>query len=248
MNIKKYQKLKNGKYQLTLEDGSIITTYEDIILKLELLITKKVDESDLERINTENKKYDAYFTALKYLNVRVRSKKEIITYLKSKDFDNENINDTIVILEKQGYINDDNFAKSFLNNKLITTANGPYKIKRELIDKGISNDIISNTLVLYTNDIQKEKIEKQVNRMIKSNRNKGNNLLKRKIYNELVKNGFDKTLIKDIVDNLNLSSDEELLKKEYDKLYKRLCRKYSGDELEYKIKQKLYQKGFEVVK
>ena len=29
-----------------------------------------------------------------------------------------------------------------------------------------------------------------------------------------------------------------------DKIRKKLSRKYSGDELEYKIKQKLYQKGY----
>ena len=36
----------------------------------------------------------------------------------------------------------------------------------------------------------------------------------------------------------------DLAKKEYDKLYKKLSRKYSGQELEFKINQKLYQKGF----
>ena len=34
--------------------------------------------------------------------------------------------------------------------------------------------------------------------------------------------------------------------KEYDKLYKKLSRKYEGATLEYKIKEKLYQKGFKI--
>ena len=38
-------------------------------------------------------------------------------------------------------------------------------------------------------------------------------------------------------------SDDDIAKKEYDKLYKKLSRKYSGSELELKIKQKLFQKG-----
>ena len=38
--------------------------------------------------------------------------------------------------------------------------------------------------------------------------------------------------------------DQDIMKKEYDKLYKKLSKKYRGKELEYKIKQKLYQKGF----
>ena len=46
-----------------------------------------------------------------------------------------------------------------------------------------------------------------------------------------------------VISNYQFGNDIELAKKEYDKLYKKLSRKYSGEELKYKIKEKLYQKG-----
>ena len=41
----------------------------------------------------------------------------------------------------------------------------------------------------------------------------------------------------------SFNDTSDIAKREYEKLYKRLSRKYSGKELEYKIKEKLYQKG-----
>ena len=35
-----------------------------------------------------------------------------------------------------------------------------------------------------------------------------------------------------------------IIKKEYDRLFRKLCKKYEGEELKYQIKNRLYQKGF----
>ena len=43
--------------------------------------------------------------------------------------------------------------------------------------------------------------------------------------------------------NVEFTDTKDIQKREYDKLYRRLSKKYSGRELEYKIKEKLYQKG-----
>lgn len=244
MKILKYRKLKSGKYQVELDNNQKLELYEDTILNYDLLLKKEIEEEQLDGILKYNDKFDAYYCALKYLNVRARSKKEIKDYLKKKDYDENTISETISKLESQGYLNDLSFAKMFLTNKLITTSNGPLKIRRELLQHELSNEDINIVLEDYTNEIQIEKIRKQVNRIIKSNRNKGNIYLKRKLYNELNNEGFKPSLIETELNNIELDDDSDLAKKEYDKLYKKLSRKYSGQELEFKINQKLYQKGF----
>ena len=45
------------------------------------------------------------------------------------------------------------------------------------------------------------------------------------------------------LDNHKFNDSKEFIQREYDKLYRKLSRKYSGSELELKIKQKMYQKG-----
>lgn len=242
MKIEKYKKLRNGKYEITLEDNSKLELYEDVILKYRLLLTKEI-ENNKKEILEFNQECDTYNTGLKYLKNRARSKKEILDNLIKKEYPQEFVEKAITKLEQQGYINDEIYSKSFLNNKLITTSNGPYKIKQEMFKKGIDKDIIEKTLEEYTSDIQKEKINKIVTRMIKANRNKGNILLKKKIYINLINDGFEKGIINDILEKQEFKSDEDIAKKEYEKLYKKLSKKYEGNELEYKIRQKLYQKG-----
>ena len=46
------------------------------------------------------------------------------------------------------------------------------------------------------------------------------------------------------MEKVSIKDDKELVKKEYDKIYKKLSKKYSGSELEYKVKQKMYSLGF----
>lgn len=242
MKINKYKKLKNGKYELTLENLEIITLYEDTILKYNLLLTKDIS-SNKKQILEFDKKCDVYYKGLKYIKSRARSIREVRDKLVREEYPIDYIDLAIDKLKEQGYLNDMMYAKSFLNNKLITTSHGPYKIKQEMQKKGISEYIIIEVLNDYTNDIQKEKINKIITRMIKSNRNKGINLLKRKINIELINQGFSKELIIDAINNHEFGDDKDIAKKEYDKLYKKLSSKYSGKELEYKIKQKMYQKG-----
>ena len=244
MKILRYKKLKSDKYQVELDNSNKIELYEDTILKYELLLTKEIEESELENILKYNDKFDAYYQALKYLNVRARSKKEIRNYLKKKDYGNDIISETVSKLESQGYLNDLGFGKSFLTNKLITSSNGPLKIRRDLLQHELSEENINMILEDYTDEMQIEKIEKQINRIIKSNRNKGNAYLRKKLYTELNNEGFKSSLIESKLKELELEDDSDLAKKEYDKLYKKLSKKYSGQELEFRINQKLYQKGF----
>ena len=71
-------------------------------------------------------------------------------------------------------------------------------------------------------------------------------MLRKKILTELTMQGFSKSNIELVMNEIEFGSDEEIKQREYEKLYKKLSKKYSGAELELKIKQKLYQKGFPI--
>lgn len=243
LKINKYKKLKNGMYQVTLENESSLVLYEEVILKYEILL-KSIDTELLKEINLENSKWDVYYSALKQLKVRAKSKKEIISYLKKKEYNIKFINKAVDKLEGQGYINDLVYAKSFLNMQLLTTSRGPLKIRQELIKKGIADEVIDEVLTEYTDEIEQEKIEKIISKKIKSNHNKGKVILIKKIKQELINNGFNYNIINSKLSDIDINDDKDIIKKEYNKLYQKLSKKYSGSELEYKIKQKMYQKGF----
>lgn len=243
MKIIKYKKNSNDKYKIYLDDGRELLLYEDVILKFELLLKKEIYEDDLIEIELVNQESDVYHVALESINHRFKSVYDTREFLIKKDYPLDLINSAISKLESQGYLNDRLFTKSYINNQIVASNKGPYKIKRELSEHRVDSNIIDEELVVFDEDTQLEKIKKVATRLYNSNRNRGGSVLKKKIFSDLNNLGYDNFVISKVVDNFDFSNNNDIAKKEYDKLYKKLSRKYSGKELEYKIKEKLYLKG-----
>ena len=242
MIIKKYKYIGKNKYELTIDDENKIF-YEDIILRYNLLLKKEITKKELESLIKENEFYEIYYKGIEILNRRKKTKKELKENLK-KYYDNETqINKAIERIDKEGYINNKDYSRSYIFDSMNFKNYGPYKIKRQLLDLGVEESIIDEELKVFTKDIIDEKIKKYINKKVKTNTNKSQKSLKEKIIQTLINDGYPK---EDIIRNLNdISFDDSTIeKKEYEKLYKKLSNKYSGKELELKLKQKMYQKGF----
>lgn len=244
MEIRKFSKKKDGIYKIELEDGNILLVHEDLILKYDLLISKKITEEIKEKILEENLNYLAYNAAIKYITTKMRSVKEIDNYLTKQGVDPYIIEYVIKKLEKNNYINDDLYAISFINDKISLSNDGPLKIVTELINRGVSPQIANTKIAIFTEEIEKEKIQKIIVKLQKSNHSKSAFTLKNKIQNYLLNLGYNISYINEILNKSQIKNDEAIAQKEYDKIYKRLSRKYSGKELENKVRQKMYSLGF----
>lgn len=244
MKIIKYKKGTKGKYSVFLDDGREFIFYEEVILKYDMLLKKEIMSSDLESIQKLNMEYDVYYVALNSIKSRYRSTYDLKESLRKKEYPDDLIDKAIQKLTNQGYLNDESFARSYIHSQMNTTNHGPNRIKNDLLQKKISLSIIENEIVCYTDDIQKEKIDKIIQIRVKSNRTRGGEVLKNKIYNDLIALGFDYELIQASLNNFCFTNSPDLMKREYDKLYKKYSSKYSGYELKRKIREKMYQKGF----
>ena len=239
MKIEKIK--KNGKkYIIILDNGLEIKTFDDVIINNGLLYNKIIDDNLLDKINKENDYYNIYYKVVNYISKKLRSEKEIIDFL-----DKNNILDKNKIINKLksiNLINDLNFAKAYISDRINLSNDGIYKIKNDLLKHNIDLGIIDNELSKIDDEIINKKIEKLINKKIKNSKYTGFKL-KYKVVNELINLGYDKSKISEIYDNLDIKNDD-LIIKEYNKLYNQLSKKYQGKELEYKINVKLYNKGF----
>ena len=152
--------------------------HEDLILKYDLLITKKIDSKKEDELLKENNNYLAYSKAIKYIGIKMRSILEVKKYLNKQEIDEEYINVIINKLISQGYLNDLEYAKAYVNDRINLSNDGPKKIYNELIKLGIDDSDIDIALTSFTIDIAKEKINKLITKYIKLNNKKGANLLK----------------------------------------------------------------------
>lgn len=245
-DMMKIEKIKKSgkKYKIVLENNDVITTYDDVIINKGLLYHKQVNTNVLNEINKETSYYDIYYKCVNYITRKLRSEKEINEYidsLKASDIDKKNIIDK---LKEVDLINDLNYTKAFISDRINLSLDGPDKIKKTLLEHNIPFELIEEELNKIDKDIINSKIEKLINKKIKNTKYTGY-VLKQKVINDLINLGYSKNDIVEIYDNIKASNDD-LLKKEYGRLYKKLSLKYSDKELYNKIKIKLYQKGFSI--
>ena len=241
MKIDKIKKLNNGKYKIVLENKEEINTYDDVILSTNILYNKELNEEDLDKIKSKNDYYTLYNKVIKLISKRLRSEYEVIEFLNKNNCNEKDINKIVNSLKENGYINDLNFVKAYIYDRFNLYNDGPYKIKKDLINYNIDENIIDENInKLNKNDI-KNKIEKYVLKKVKLDHKHSISFIKTKLKLELINLGYDSNMIDDILINLKSNNNIE---KEYKLIYNKLNKKYNGVELENKIKQKLYQKGY----
>ncbi len=242
MEILKYKYLNKNKYKIFTDKDEFIL-YEDVIIKHNILLKKEITQEEINKYLKENEQYEFYYKAIDFLKIRQRSKKEIEQYLSKNNICEKTKKNIIDSLEKNGYINDKIFCQSYINDQILLKNDGPLKIINNLKKIGIEENLINENIQIFTRELQEEKIKKYIDKQIKLNRNKSLLILKNKLLNNLILMGYEREYILIYVNDIKVD-EEDLYKKEYNKLYKKLSRKYNGEELEKIIKQKLYQKGF----
>ena len=243
VNLIKKEKIqkKGSKYKITLDNGEVINTYDDVILENNLLYDKNIDSDLLNKINTDTIYYESYNKAIKMISRRLRSEFEIRKYLDKCMVLEEKI---ISTLKRIGLIDDFRFAKAYTNDKINLSLDGPYKISRNLegfkVDSSIIHEVISN----IDENIVLEHLNKIINKKVNSNTKYSEFVLKQKLMTYLVNLGYDSSMIKSCLDNIHINNDVSF--REMEKIYLKLSKKYSDDELYYKLKNKLYSKGFKM--
>ena len=243
MKVEKYKKISKDKYKLTFDNGDVITLYEDVILNNDLLLLKSIDESKLDDLIKQNNDIKAYSMALNYLSLKMRSVKEIKEYLLKKDVNGKVIKSTVDKLLKEGYLNDEKFATSFINDQMALSGKGPLKIKAELLKYGVKEEIVEEKISNVDKVLLKDKLSKLLEKQLRVKKG-SSNALKVKLINYFINLGYEKEMIVSELSKHELKSDKNKLIKDYQRLYNKYKNKYNGSKLTYFISQKLYLKGY----
>lgn len=246
MTIHKIQKLKNGKYKIILENENIIT-YDNVIIENNLLYKKTLDICLYEKIIKDTQYYDVYNKIVKLILKKRRSEKEIKTKLLEYEFTPTQKEQIINKLKNINLINDLEYCKAYINDKIYLSKVGINNIKKDLLNQEIDITLIEEQLKKIDYNIFNNRLEKMIIKKINTNKKYSNLFLKNKILNEMINMGYEKKDILNIIEN-NLKDDKEIIEKEFAKEYTKLNKKYTGKELLNKVQQKLIIKGFSIYK
>lgn len=90
-----------------------------------------------------------------YINKRRYTKKELYERLVKKEYDSDTVNSVLDYLEELEYIDDKDYARRYILDAVNLKKQGIIRIRRDLMLKGISRDIVDN--VFSTLDIAEKK-------------------------------------------------------------------------------------------
>lgn len=154
MKITRISKKKNRRlYDIFIDGEPVLSVSSKKILEKFGLEPGLVIQSDeFYELKQRIEFFEAENILLQFLNYRFRSKKEILHKLQSKNISPPVIDELVKKYEQERFINDANFAESFILDLISHHPQGNFAIKQRLRQKGISNEIIERLGAEYLFD------------------------------------------------------------------------------------------------
>lgn len=192
------QKKNKNRISIYIDGQYAFGIHKDIFFKYNLEKGKLLDKEFVDKIIKEEEQNRANSYALKLLYYRPRSEKEIREKMNLKGYDTEVINKTIEYLKEFSYINDKEFAKEFA--KIKSNKYGRNRIKMELTNKGINEEIINDVIdTLINDDSEYEKAFELAMKKMKIYKDDDRNAIYRKLGSYLQRKGFSYDIISKVL-------------------------------------------------
>ncbi|MCP8617960.1 recombination regulator RecX [Salirhabdus salicampi] len=247
------QKKNKQRYNIYIDEGNGeqygFSVSEDLLIKHMLRKGMELDQATVQALQKEDDVNKYYSATINFLSYRMRSEKEIRSYLVKKEAEPPQIDQVVEKLKTEGYLDDLEFARAYVKTRINTSSKGPQIIKKELFDKGVNKQNIEEALHLYNHSLQFDKALKVAEKKVSSNGQKSQKQLLLSLQNFLMQKGFNGEVIQSVLEEIkehHMSNDMDIqaIQRQGDKLVMKYERKFSGFQLKQKVKEGLYRKGF----
>jgi regulatory protein len=197
---------RKGRYNVFLDGEFAFGADKETIYNFGL---RKNDELSENKIS-EIKNYDEFNfgkkIAYRFLNYKPRTEKEIKKKLKENKISENSIEKVISTLKDLKYIDDNQFAKMYLEEKLSNNPKGKRLLAIKLAEKGINKEVIGNVInSQYSEEKEIKKAKELLKKYLKKVRAKSEADKKQKCYRYLLSRGFDYEIVKSVckIENAN---------------------------------------------
>lgn len=245
------QKKNKDRYNIYMDFGKgeeyAFSVDEDVLIKHQLKKGLVLDDFALSEIGYQDDIRKAYNTAIQYLSRRMRSETEVRKHLAEKEIEEPVILEVIHKLYDYQFLNDEEYAKAFVRTQMNTSDKGSGLIRRELREKGISQNIIDEALKEYPWEEELNTAIKLCEKQVQKLSRNSTKIIKQKLEHLLLRKGFNLETIQTAISETELEKEEDdemaALKFQAEKA-KRKYAKLPEFEYKQKMKQTLFRKGF----
>lgn len=244
-------KISQGRgpfYKVEFSNGEKLRLSEDTVVRHRLLKGQELDEKILDEIKQEGKEDLGFQLALNYLSYQLRTEKEMRTYLKDKEIESEDRHKIVARLKKMDLLNDLVYSESYIRTQMRLGDKGPRVLQQKLKQKGVKDTDIQQALYLYESDEQYQIAMHTAQKALRKYHRSSQREAQQKIQQLLMTKGFSSDISKAVLTELDFSEikgqEVDALNVQGEKLWRKNQR-FEPAKRRQKVKQSLYQKGFQ---
>ncbi|MBD3225722.1 MAG: hypothetical protein GF313_13420 [Caldithrix sp.] len=162
------QKKNKKRFNLYADDLFLFDISDDTLVQFAIHKGRRFSDDTLKEILQYDRLALCLTQAYRYLSRRPHLKKELKTKLIQKKFDQSVIEQTLIKLKEQGYIDDADFITRFIADQKQIYRNGPLLIRKKLITKGAQSEMVDVLLKdLYTEEEEEQNADYWLNKKLK---------------------------------------------------------------------------------
>ncbi|KRM13284.1 recombination regulator RecX [Paucilactobacillus suebicus] len=238
---------RQGRYNIYLDNQYAFGVAENVLIRFRLVRGMEVDDQLERQLIDADDVAKAYSRALDYISHQLRAESEVVQKLKDLEIPTDKIPVVMGMLRENHFIDDQNYADSYVRTVMLTSDKGPSVIRQQLRLKKIGENIIDNALVNYESDRMLENATKLAEKQLKHYHKTPSRLRKQKVRQSMMTKGFDSDMITQVLDSLEVEEDPEEqwnnLNEQARKIWER-NRRYDDRERVMRTKRSLVGKGF----
>ncbi|MEW5799188.1 MAG: RecX family transcriptional regulator [Bacteroidota bacterium] len=189
------QKKNKSRFSIFVDGKYAFSVGEDVYVRFVLHTGQELSPTERDEIENAELESSVKKTALRYRSYRPRSTKEVYEYLTKKGYDERNIESALAYLKENNLLNDEEFARMVCRDRLTLKPVGKTAMKQILLKKGIDRTTIDEVLQkLYTADKESTLALKEAERKYKRIASLPPLAKKKKIYEHLLRRGYESSL------------------------------------------------------
>lgn len=182
----------------------------NVVAKFRLREGLVLTEDELARIRDGEVQQECFDRAIRFIETRMHSRKELSDKLKRNEYPIEMIDAVLDRLTEMGYVNDAKFATGKVEAAAKYKHQGPNRARIELAKKGVDREVArqvveevfeSHNSMSVARDLARKKM-RSLSRLEPV-------VAKRRLYGMLLRRGFDYDTIKPVVEEVLGGADEE---------------------------------------
>ncbi len=201
---------KGNDVTVAFDDGTYQALDYRVVVNNGIWKGQEIDEQKLELLLYESSFLKAKDSAFRYLGMRLHSSAELKLKLQKKKFSISVIQSVLQYLQKENYLNDQDFVTQFTAERVSRKKDGPAKLNAELLKKGINRELINSVLSRLDQENYFENAlslaERKLFQIMRNETDKRR--IVQKLFAYLTSKGYESDVIRNVVEKLKLAKED----------------------------------------